>query len=229
MVRKPISISVMTKVLTDCRRRCCICYGLNRDTDLKNGQIAHLDRDSSNNSITNLAFLCLNHHDEYDSRPSQKKGLTIGEVSNFRNELVLDLGSALSQKVHFGSMELPASDPYAGQYVRLGRDADSAQIELTPLPDSMEGNKRYFVSGFALHGMNREFGPNMGDLSFYATMDEDNLLYFVRDNFTESATTYLKFNPPNDLSVREKGTIGQYGMGVTFEGEYKRIVNNSKT
>jgi len=32
-------------------------------------------------------FLCLPHHDEYDSRTSQSKGITISELKQFRNEL----------------------------------------------------------------------------------------------------------------------------------------------
>lgn len=53
----------------------------------KSGQIAHLDRDSNNASEDKLAFLCLHHHDEYDSPSSQRKGFTIGEVKSFRKEL----------------------------------------------------------------------------------------------------------------------------------------------
>ena len=51
---------------------------------MKKGQIAHLDRDPSNNALDNLAFLCLPHHDEYDSTTSQSKNLTIHEVKRYR-------------------------------------------------------------------------------------------------------------------------------------------------
>ena len=72
---------------------------MNQDDAEKKGQIAHLDRNASNNSPDNLAFLCLDHHDQYDSRPSQAKGLTIEEVKRYRTELLA-----------FVALNLPASD-----------------------------------------------------------------------------------------------------------------------
>lgn len=87
MARAPVSEHVQTNVLLRSRRRCCICFGLDRDANVKAGQIAHLDRDHSNAAEDNLAFLCLVHHDEYDSKTRQRKGLTIREVKTFREEL----------------------------------------------------------------------------------------------------------------------------------------------
>lgn len=87
MPRAPISEKVQAQVLLRSRRRCCICYGLNRDLAIKGGQIAHLDRDSANPIGDNLAFLCLSHHDEYDSQTSQRKGFMVSEVRHFRDEL----------------------------------------------------------------------------------------------------------------------------------------------
>ena len=85
--RKSIPKEIETQVLVKSGRRCCICFGVNGDFTDKKGQIAHLDRDSSNTELANLAFLCLVHHDEYDTRRSQSKGLTIGEVKEYRTRL----------------------------------------------------------------------------------------------------------------------------------------------
>ncbi len=85
--RESISKIIETEVLSRCARRCCVCYGLNGDHTEKSGQIAHLDRDSSNNSVRNLVYLCLVHHDQYDTRTSQSKGLTLGEVKLYRSQL----------------------------------------------------------------------------------------------------------------------------------------------
>jgi len=65
---------------------------LNRDIKEKRGQIAHVDRNAENNDISNLAYLCLEHHDIYDSKPSQSKRFTGEEVHRFREELYLALG-----------------------------------------------------------------------------------------------------------------------------------------
>jgi hypothetical protein len=89
--RKAVPKRIETEVLLHTRRRCPICFGLKGDLGEKQGQIAHLDRDSSNNSADNLAYLCLTHHDEFDSRRSQSKGITIEEVKRYRNDLIKTL------------------------------------------------------------------------------------------------------------------------------------------
>jgi hypothetical protein len=53
----------------------------------KTGQLAHVDRNSSNSTFENAAFLCTTHHAEYDSRSRQTKGLTLGEVRYHRDNL----------------------------------------------------------------------------------------------------------------------------------------------
>ncbi|SEM67534.1 hypothetical protein SAMN05216325_10141 [Nitrosomonas marina] len=87
MTRTRISENIQTDVLTASRRRCCICYGLNGDLEIKRGQIAHLDKNRENNKLDNLAFLCMDHHDEYDSTTSQSKSFLLKEIKAFREEL----------------------------------------------------------------------------------------------------------------------------------------------
>ena len=70
-----------------CRRRCCICVFVNGVLAPRPGQLAHLDQNPRNNSLDNLAWLCMEHHDAYDSRTSQSKGLTAGEVRRYRDDL----------------------------------------------------------------------------------------------------------------------------------------------
>ena len=68
-------------------RRCAFCFGLNKDHDRKRGQIAHIDKNRSNSVYKNLAWLCLDHHDEYDGKTSQSKNLTRKELEHFLEEL----------------------------------------------------------------------------------------------------------------------------------------------
>lgn len=225
MARKPIPVETQNNVLTRSRRRCCICFGLNRDTDLKAGQIAHLDGSNSNNVEDNLAYLCLVHHDEFDSRTSQRKGFTIGEVKIFRSELYAAVGKAFSVAVHFGNVALPKEDPYAGQYIRLGAEDDSAEITLTPIPDGMEGSPTYAVTGFALWGTSREFGPNMGELSFIGTLI-DGAIEDVATEFGDSAAHKIRLAFDGDrLTVDEGNWIGAYGFNVNFIGEYRKVTD----
>ena len=85
--RSPASKFVEKEVLTASRRRCCLCVFLTDRDDVRKGQIAHLNRDPSDSRFQNLVFLCLEHHDEYDGRASQSKGLTLEEVTEYRDRL----------------------------------------------------------------------------------------------------------------------------------------------
>jgi len=93
--RKKIPAGLIADITSACRRRCCICFALDKDDKEKRGQIAHLDHDSSNNEPDNLAFLCLSHHDDYDTRRSQSKGINIEEAKRYRTELLAYVTQAL--------------------------------------------------------------------------------------------------------------------------------------
>lgn len=85
--RKLIPQEIMTAVLVSSARRCCLCFGLKSDFEQKQGQIAHVDHNSANPDFDNLAFLCLNHHDQYDGKTRQSKGFTIDELKTYRDLL----------------------------------------------------------------------------------------------------------------------------------------------
>ncbi|WP_139891386.1 hypothetical protein [Bacillus sp. D386] len=85
--RKKVSDEIENELFFKSKRRCCICYWLDNDLEEKQGQIAHLDKNKNNNNIDNLAFLCLPHHDKYDTRTSQSKNYTKSEVKKYRELL----------------------------------------------------------------------------------------------------------------------------------------------
>lgn len=87
MARKSPSRKVEQQVLTRSRRRCCFCAYLEGNWREQPGQLAHIDRNHANSSFENLAWLCLRHHNEYDSRTSQSKGLTATELKEYRDRL----------------------------------------------------------------------------------------------------------------------------------------------
>jgi hypothetical protein len=160
MVRKTVAQETQVEVLAACRRRCAICFGLNRDTGIKRGQIAHLDRDAANPSFDNLVFLCLEHHDQFDSRTSQSKGMTSDEVRRFRQELASAIDQAWRQPISIGSVEMSPPDGVSERWVH-GDDFDSAEIEVMRMADN-----RVRVRGFALHGKTSGIGSNIGELEF---------------------------------------------------------------
>src|SRR5208337_1096972 len=81
-----------TAVLTKSARRCLLCFHLDRDLTEKAGQIAHLDHDPSNGSEDNLAWMCMPHHSQYDSKTSQHKNYTLPEVKALRHKLYEAIG-----------------------------------------------------------------------------------------------------------------------------------------
>jgi hypothetical protein len=87
MDRKRTPTDIETAVLTRSARRCALCFGLNHDLAEKKGQIAHVDQNPANFAEDNLAFLCLEHHSEYDSKTKQHKNYTASEVRTFREAL----------------------------------------------------------------------------------------------------------------------------------------------
>ena len=74
-------------VLIASRRRCAICFGLDGDLAEKDGQLAHIDQNPANSKGTNLLFLCLPHHNKYDSTTKQSKSYTAREVRHYRAKL----------------------------------------------------------------------------------------------------------------------------------------------
>ncbi len=86
--RKKIPSAIEAQVLTESRRRCCLCFHLKNTTDANlQGQIAHIDRNRTNHQESNLAYLCLPHHDVYDSKTSQSKRLSPAELLHAKKAL----------------------------------------------------------------------------------------------------------------------------------------------
>jgi len=84
--RKEFPRQVQDQVLINSRRRCALCFGLKGDLAVKPGQVAHIG-DPKDSTLENAVFLCLEHHDEYDSKTSQAKALTPKELKWYRDQL----------------------------------------------------------------------------------------------------------------------------------------------
>lgn len=108
MTKRPkLPKAVETAVLTQSRRRCCLCFGLNGDTKEKDGQIAHLDDDASNNDPENLAWFCVSHHARWHTHSGMTKSLKVQETKAYRASLY----SAVTEGTFIGND--PAMIPIA--------------------------------------------------------------------------------------------------------------------
>ncbi|WP_146050522.1 hypothetical protein [Pseudomonas putida] len=87
MSRAKVTPAVEAELLTKSKRWCALCFGLKGLREEVRGQIAHINRDSSDSRFDNLVFLCMPHHDQYDSKTSQSKNYTQGEVKKYRDQI----------------------------------------------------------------------------------------------------------------------------------------------
>ena len=215
MNRKKIPTEIQTQVLIQCRRRCCICYGLEKDYKIKSGQIAHINHNKNDNRLDNLAFLCLPHHDQYDSKTSQSKNLTSNEVREFRKELQNEIDEIWKKPMKIGNqINSDIKKSISGRYIREGFN-EQAELEIIYL-----GNSRIKVSGLSFWGIKNEFGPNIGQLDFESDLIKNNSVYSQKEN-NELYRIFMEFNG-DDLIVKEDYVIGIFGMNVSFGGKYKK-------
>jgi hypothetical protein len=85
--RKRTRAEIQDRILDRSRRRCALCVHFKDDYGQKEGQIAHIDRNPANADEDNLVYLCLPHHDDYDTTRRQTKNLTPREVKTARDRL----------------------------------------------------------------------------------------------------------------------------------------------
>ncbi len=78
--RKAIPRRIADQLLYDADRTCCVC-----EDPHKRVQIHHLDGDSSNNELRNLAVLCLNHHDEATRGRGLGRDLSVGLIRHYQD------------------------------------------------------------------------------------------------------------------------------------------------
>ena len=106
-------------------------------------------------------------------------------------------------------------DPIAGHYVR-GGEYDSAELHVERLADG-----QFHVTGLALWGKKREYGPNLGELDFIAWLNGQALEFTAPHHDGRTYRIVLSFGGAK-LSIVEENWVGVYGMNVSFGGEYEK-------
>ena len=115
-------MDVQTQVAVASRRRCCLCYYIGGIKDERKGQLSHIGKDPSRSTFDDAVWLCLEHHDEYDGKTSQSKGLMEKEVRHYRDELYAELEESGVQ---------PASSPAVDSVKSVGQSGGITAKEVT--------------------------------------------------------------------------------------------------
>ncbi|KGT34441.1 hypothetical protein HC02_17780 [Vibrio parahaemolyticus] len=77
---------------------------MENDERRKKVQIAHINQKRSDSDVSNLVPLCLDHHDEYDSKTRQSKNITVHELKMYKEMLIKKLSSEEPQKEAVSSL-----------------------------------------------------------------------------------------------------------------------------
>ena len=160
--RKNTPTEIETNVLTKCQRRCALCYAETFDLKLRKGQIAHINGDRSDAREANLAWLCLEHHSEFDSKTSQTKNWTPSELRRWKAR-VEELMSLKDQQA-----EIPATIEVAGDYE--SQTVESLEALLKPINEMLE------------NGGLRVTGSQSSSIRFYVMVDPSDLSKLIIAN-----------------------------------------------
>ena len=215
MSRKAIPLDIENEVLLLCRRRCCICSSLNRNLEIVQGQIAHLNHDAANSVLDNLVYLCLPHHDQYDSRTSQSKGLKESEVRHFRAELHRIVATFLALPIMMGAVEVQTQ--VEGRYVRDG----SGQKENAEVQVKLIATDNIVLTGFSQFWSTGRSVPSHGFLNFETELREGRKAFHENQDYGHYRL--LMTFERGLLFLEESNSGGMFGINVTFGGMYRRI------
>lgn len=103
----------------------------------------------------------------------------------------------------------------SGKYLRE-TDNESAELEIRLL----HGGK-VRVIGTSFYGTKREYGPNIGELDFVSTIKNGHVKYSEKIGKNQYYRLELTFKGKG-MSVKEEGISRNFGLNVTFAGEYRK-------
>lgn len=81
--RTPVPDDISAEVMFEHDRTCCVCH--QRELAV---QIHHIDEDPTNHTVSNLAVLCLEHHEQTQVRGGFAKKLKAADVVRSRNDWI---------------------------------------------------------------------------------------------------------------------------------------------
>jgi hypothetical protein len=167
-----------------------------------------------------FAFSLIQARDLTNWEGGSRKGAAPALINDVRKMLL----QATSAHVSLSQL-LANRDRYAGSYTRVSNDkgVECAKITITPVPGGLTEKPPYAVAGQAFWGLHRASGPNMGEITFIASMENNVIEHAEASTCSHNTHTIrLVFESDKCLRVEEENWGGMYGMNVSFIGEYER-------
>lgn len=159
-------------VLVESRRRCALCFGLDGDTTVQEGQLAHIDRNRANAVRENAAFLCTRHHSRYDSQSKQTKGFSPLELQIYQRKLY----EYLAEPSSWPDAGLPRHRPNRKDHAGKGVSLDVYNLRLPIYRTTVQFIRRVV----------KDLKPELQEVLKFASDTEDALFLF-----DESVAEYL--------------------------------------
>ena len=138
----------------------------------------------------------------------------MAEVAFFRQELERSIAKSWQEPVFFETLPLIDLTDISGHYY-WETDNASAELDINAL-----GKNLIQVTGIALSGTEKRYGPNLGQVEFKEKLMDDEIVY------ADPKTGYemrIKFGK-DELAVSEKIQLGVFGNNVRFEGAFKKAI-----
>ncbi|MBO2600098.1 hypothetical protein [Shewanella algae] len=219
MARKPISPVVQADVVIKSRRRCPLCVFLNGDESERPGQIAHLNGDHSDNRFENLVWLCLEHHDKFDSKTSQTKNYTQVEVKNYRDRLYQKYAAS-----EFSREDVALIREYLRNYSQVFTYIFHEYSELAFQIDHNFMTLLAEIRDFWHTSHLRSFNPSIREIQDHIANNVTGILGIYEINMYDLVGNWIKFNNHrNSHDVLTKKREEVKGFVDAIGGYYKQL------
>lgn len=210
--RKKLKDTVVTDLFADCRRVCAMCYALANDATPKYGQIAHLDHDRTNDDPDNLAYLCLAHHDEYDTTRRLTRGFTPGEIKRYRALLVQAVKDGLAPKAHVhrtASLRMRLRDAFFDHRTTSYGSQPARDLVFILVTVSNSGDIATCIEDVTLYWNGRPVAGEREGLAFFKSEDGKS----PKATWWRKEAVYLECD---STQVIEPGRVGQFVAPMLF-------------
>lgn len=221
MTRKPIPSDVQADVLTRSRRRCALCYFIDDNKLARPGQIAHLNGNSSNSNFENLVFLCLEHHDKYDSKTSQTKNYTQIEVVRWRDKLYEKHSTC-----EYSKQEVVLLQEYLRKYSYVFTYILAKYTELASKIDYSVRDSLIELCEYWDTNNLRSFNPHIREIQDLITTNINDILGVYELHIYDWIEQWIRFDSQNfSLSILQSKEVEIKGFVDAIAYHHKRLDN----